>query len=467
MRIFVRVFIGFWLAVIAMVALTAAAISTSSPFQANRFRTVSVDEVQACAQHEMELHKTGTKRAAPQATDGCNNGLLIQFGGAILPETKLSREDAQLVKEIENGKTLMIGTSPMGTSVALRLDPQSGNPLIYLARIPVSRHPFTQMLLNSLGRLILVGGVFCYLLTTYFIRPITTLNRAAEEFGAGDLKRRVPDSTSLRTDEFGELGRAFNQMATRIESLVVRYKTFLAQASHEIGSPLTRLNIALALARRTAGPQLHAELGRIGHEADSLNSLVHELLLLARLESGNELTQEAVVYDVASVVDEVYANASFEAKERNKSVIMLKRESFQLVGYPKLLQRALDNVLRNGLRFCRPEGCVQVSFFKDVETAIGTIVIQDDGDGVPAGKEEIIFEAFVTGSGEKSEAGAGSGLGLAIARQAVLAHHGTIHANNSLQGGLSVTIELPIDRNANLGDIKIFPSVHRDLHLDK
>jgi two-component system sensor histidine kinase CpxA len=455
-KIFPRVFLGFWLAVIAIVALTAAAIATSPPFRANRFRNVSIDDVQACAQHELELYKTGTKRSLPKAADGCNNGLLVPLDGAIPSEAKLSPEDTQLVKEIKDGKTLVISTSPMGTIVALRLDPQSRNPFIYLARVPDSRHPFTRMFLNSLGRLVLVGGAFCYLLTAYFIGPITTLNRAAEEFGAGDLKRRVPDSTSLRTDEFGELGRAFNQMATRIESLVVRYKTFLAQASHEIGSPLTRLNIALALAKRTAGSQLQAELGRIGREADSLNSLVQELLLLARLESGNELTQEAVVYDVASVVDEVCANASFEANEHNKSVIMLKREGFQLVGYPNLLQRALDNVLRNGLRFCRAGGCVQVSLFKRAGTAIGTILIQDDGDGIPAGKEESIFEAFVTVGGEKSEAGAGSGLGLAIARQAVLAHHGIIYANNSPKGGLSVTIELPIDPDANVGDIKVF-----------
>jgi HAMP domain-containing protein len=198
-KIFPRVFLGFWLAAIAIVALTAAAIATSPPFRANRFRNVSIDDVQACAQHELELYKSGKKRSISNTADGCNNGLLIPPDRAVLSEAKLSREDTQLVKEIEDGKTLVISTSPMGTSVALRLDPQSKNPFIYLARMPDSRHPFTRMLLNSLGRLVLVGGAFCYLLTAYFIRPITTLNRAAEEFGAGDLKRRVPDSTSLRT----------------------------------------------------------------------------------------------------------------------------------------------------------------------------------------------------------------------------------------------------------------------------
>jgi two-component system sensor histidine kinase CpxA len=262
---------------------------------------------------------------------------------------------------------------------------------------------------------------------------------------AGDLKARVPDRTSLRSDEFGELGRAFNEMATRIESLVARYKVFLAQASHELGSPLTRLNIALALARRGAGPEIHPALRRIGREADNLNSLVQQLLLLARLESGNELPREAVAFNVASIVDEACANASFEAGEQSKSVFVSARDDYQLVGYPDLLQRALDNVLRNGVRFCRTEVRVQVSFFREQGGTVGLIRVNDDGDGVPAGKEDSIFEAFVTLDAGSSERMGGSGLGLAIARQAVLAHRGRIYAENSPEGGLSVTIELPID----------------------
>jgi len=141
-------------------------------------------------------------------------------------------------------------------------------------------------------------------------------------------------------------------MATRIESLVVRYKTFLAQASHEIGSPLTRLNIALALAKRTAGSQLHSELGRIGREADSLNSLVQELLLLARLESGNELTQEAVVYDVTSVVDEAAPMPVLKQMNRiSPSYAEERRLSARWL--PQLTTARSRYVLRNGLRFCR------------------------------------------------------------------------------------------------------------------
>jgi two-component system sensor histidine kinase CpxA len=123
------------------------------------------------------------------------------------------------------------------------------------------------------------------------VRPITRLNAVAEQFGAGDLKARTSRSLSRRKDELGDLGRTFNQMAERIESLIVRYKNFLAHASHELGSPLTRLNIALALARRKAGHQLEPEHDRIGQEADRLNSLVQELFVVAGSPGKRERTQ--------------------------------------------------------------------------------------------------------------------------------------------------------------------------------
>jgi two-component system sensor histidine kinase CpxA len=446
MKIFARVFFVYWIGVIVMVALTVVSVATSPSLQPNRLRTIPLDHLRSCAENELTLYQTGGTSALQGAVKGCEDGLLISRDGIPISGAKLSAEDTRLAMEVADGRDLTVRTSPRETTVALRVGSESSGPLVYLATMPVPGHPFFMaLILNNLLRLMFVGGGFCYLLTIFFIRPITALNHAAEQFGAGDLKARVPERTSLRTDEFGELGRAFNEMATRIESLVARYKVFLAQASHELGSPLTRLNIALALAKRIAGPEIHPALRRIGREADNLNSLVQELLLLARLESGNELARKAVAFNVASVVDEACANASFEAGEQNKSVFVSAREDYQLVGYPDLLQRALDNVLRNGLRFCRAEGRVQVSFFRDQGGTVGLIRVDDDGDGVPAGKEESIFEAFITLDGGSSERAAGSGLGLAIARQAVLAHRGRIYAENSPGGGLSVTIELPID----------------------
>jgi two-component system sensor histidine kinase CpxA len=232
-------------------------------------------------------------------------------------------------------------------------------------------------------------------------------------------------------------------MAANTESLVDRYRDFLAHASHELGSALTRLNIALAIAKRNAGSQLEQELSRIGCEADRLNDLVRELLLLARLESGDELSRDRADFDVAALVDEACADASLEAQQLSKSVIIARREQFHLHGHRDLLRRAIDNVLRNGLRFAPTDGCVQVSYFCKDGPA-GIILIQDDGPGIPSGQEKTIFEPFVTLPDGDSEAKAGgSGLGLAIARQAVLANDGRISAKSGADGGLTVTIELP------------------------
>jgi two-component system sensor histidine kinase CpxA len=212
---------------------------------------------------------------------------------------------------------------------------------------------------------------------------------------------------SKRKDELGELGRTFDQMAANTESLVDRYRDFLAHASHELGSPLTRLNIALAIARRNAGSQPEQELSRIGCEADRLSDLVRELLLLAQLESGNELSRDREDFDVASLVDEACADASLEAQQLSKSVIVVRREQYHLCGHRDLLRRAIDNALRNGLRFAQTNGCVQVSCFRRDGSSAGIILIQDDGPGIPAGQEEATFEPFVTLPGSASEKRAG------------------------------------------------------------
>ena len=154
---------------------------------------------------------------------------------------------------------------------------------------------------------------------------------------------------------------------------------------------------------------------------------------------------DRVDFDVAALVDEACADASLEAQQLSKSVIIVRREQFHLHGHRDLLRRAIDNVLRNGLRFAQTDGCIQVSYFCKHEPSRGIILIQDDGPGISAGQEEAIFEPFVTLPNGDSEAkAAGSGLGLAIARQAVLANDGRISAKSGADGGLAVTIDLPV-----------------------
>jgi two-component system sensor histidine kinase CpxA len=450
--IFTRVFLSFWAAAITIAVLTALAFATFSPFRTYRSQPIPISKLKTCAEDALAAHQNGERNAPLQDAGNCYNGVLFSPDGVPLNgyltntserNKKIAANLFHLVREAAASSDMAVSLSPTKALVALPVGTSPSENYVYVVMLPVPEGTLTSLVLRDVSRLILISAIFCYLLTLYFVHPITALSHTAESFGSGDLKARVTRSTVKRKDEFGELGRTFNQMADRIETLIAYHKTFLAQASHELGSPLTRLNIALALAKRTAGPVLEPELNRIGREADNLNGLVQELLLLARLESGNELALEAFTFNIASVVDEACTDATFVANSQSKSVLTSSYKDFALVGHPALLQRALDNILRNALRFARTQVLVTVSSVKRNGIMTGIITINDDGDGITTGREEAIFEPFVTFGSQFGDEGCGSGLGLAIARQAILANQGLISAQNAPNGGLIVTIELP------------------------
>jgi two-component system, OmpR family, sensor histidine kinase CpxA len=451
---FVRILLSFWA---VMWIVTTVAISLSSSFQNDLLRSLPLNTLQVCAAKAADSYRTSGAKALQNQTAGCYDGLLLPPGVVAktdLSGRALSREERRVARRAQHGTDTVLQPFPKGTIIALRADPNSSASYLFIAAIPLPAHNFVMWSAGLFLRLALISGLSSLVVTAYFVRPITRLNDVAEQFGAGDLKARAHPSLTKRKDELGDLGRTFNQMAVRIESLVIRYKSFLAHASHELGSPLTRLNIALALARRKAGHHLEPEHHRIGQEADRLNSLMQELLLLARLESGNELSRNPVLFDIAELVAEACENALFEAQQVQKTVSIVAQEGFQVRGYPDLMRRALDNVLRNGLRFAKKQGCVQisysVSYSRENDSATGIIQIQDDGPGVSPGHEESIFEPFFTLSDGANETAGGSGLGLAIARQAIFANGGKIYAHSfSGSGGLTVVIELPAELMAS------------------
>jgi two-component system, OmpR family, sensor histidine kinase CpxA len=410
--------------------------------------TLPLQRLEKCAANAAKLYDSGGAGALRTQDTVCEHGLLIAPG--TIPETDLggrtvSREERMVAHRAQSGSNAVVMPHPNATVLALRSDPNSAASDIFLVTVPGQPHSFPMWRTMMFVRLTLTSGLFAMLVTAYFARPIARLNRAAEQFGAGDLKARADASLAKRRDEVGDLGRTFNLMAERIESLILRYKSFLAHASHELGSPLTRLNLALALARRKGGQQLEPELDRIAQEANRLNVLVQELLLLARLESGNELSRNPVSFDVGALVEDACGDANFEAEQLHKTVAIVRHDTFPACGHPDLLRRAVDNLLRNALRFARKDGRVEVSYFRNNGSSIGVIVVQDDGPGVPAGQEESIFDPFVTLPRKQEEVAAGSGLGLAIARTAVSANGGKIYAQSASGTGLAVTIEIPME----------------------
>lgn len=285
------------------------------------------------------------------------------------------------------------------------------------------------------GAIVLVIVGMGSILALHLIRPLRHLRRVVDRFGRGDLAARAG---STRRDEIGELSRAFDEMAGRIQTLLSAERRLLQDVSHELRSPLTRLDVAADLA--LTSPDLGGSLGRIKREIVRLSSLVDELLQLTRAEGDPSARVRAGIRLDDLLHDMVY-DCAVEAEAKGCRLSLRAEESPTIRGERELLRRAVENVVRNAIRHTPAGTAVEI----DLERRDGTaeVVVRDRGPGVPADRLEAIFEPFYRVEGDRSRASGGVGLGLAIARRSVVLHGGRISARNA-GPGLAVTIELPI-----------------------
>jgi signal transduction histidine kinase len=234
-------------------------------------------------------------------------------------------------------------------------------------------------------------------------------------------------------------------MAERIQSLVDSKQRLLHDISHELRSPLARLKIGLELARKGDGPEAAWALDRIEREADRLNELIGQLLTLARLDS-KPANRNADSVDLKRLVDEIVADADFEARSAGRSVKLVTTDDCQIIGNEQLLRSAIENVVRNAASYT-PEGTeVEVSLRcqngdKDNRAVIRVL---DRGSGVPQAALANIFNPFYRVADARDRQSGGSGLGLSITQRAVQIHGGSVSASNAPGGGLAVEILLPI-----------------------
>jgi two-component system sensor histidine kinase CpxA len=304
-------------------------------------------------------------------------------------------------------------------------------------------------LLRVLGALC-VAGVLCYGLARYLTAPLRNLQRSARALAGGNLSARVGPDVDRRRDEIGDLGQDFNFMAGRLESLVSSQQRLILDMSHELRSPLARLNLALGLAVQRSGAEAQSALDRIGRETERLNDLIERMLILARLQN-REAAGEAIELDLSGMLHDVTADAEFEARAQNRAVLLTRCDPCTIRGIPHLLRSAVENVVRNALRHTAESTEAEVSL--DLETSpapVAVIQVRDHGPGVPEGQLEHIFRPFCRVEDDRNRQTGGVGLGLAIAREAVRLHGGTIQAANAPQGGLVVTIRLPLATHHSL-----------------
>lgn len=317
-----------------------------------------------------------------------------------------------------------------------------------VARLPAARfmNEKQSMPVVHLVVIFLTAGGVCWWLARYITSPIRKLGSAARRLTKGDLSVRVGPAVGNRHDEISELARDFDRMAERIESLMTAQHRLMRDISHELRSPLARLGVALELVRRRSDPEAHPALDRIEREADLLNDLIGQLLVLTRLESGAKAAATESL-DVAALVREIAADADFEARSREVVVRVVSDEPCRIEGVKPLLRSAVENIVRNAVRYSDEgnEVAILVRCAPDESPAHALIQVRDHGPGVPPSALGDLFRPFYRVGDVRDRKDGGAGLGLAIAQRAIAIHGGSVGAANAPDGGLIVTVTLPVD----------------------
>ena len=296
--------------------------------------------------------------------------------------------------------------------------------------------PFVPIAAAVTASLLMAG-----LLAWYFSRPIRELRLAFEAASGGDLSPRFARVAGKRGgSELNDLGRDFDRMTARLRNLIDGQTRLLHDVSHELRSPLARLQAAIGLAHQQPD-KMAASMERIERESVRMDQLVGQLLTLARLEAGAiSAAQEEI--SMADLLDQIADDASFEAAAQDRSVVREGDADVRVLGQPDLLGRAIENVVRNAVKHSEDGGVVQLQLRAQPDARRLCIRVLDRGPGVSPADLDAIFQPFYRASGVHKDID-GHGLGLAIAQHVVLAHGGTITASNRADGGLCVEIVLP------------------------
>lgn len=306
----------------------------------------------------------------------------------------------------------------------------------------IERGAFAVPLFERIAMVLLIAGFFCLLLTRHIVAPVRALQIAALRLAAGDLNTRVLPAIAPREDELADTARAFDQMADRVQLLIQKRQELLADISHELRSPLTRLSVSLELLRR-GEPDV---LDKMQNDLDQMNRMIGQILHLTRLDLQPSRANFAPV-ELTPLLKSIAADAEFEALENVKRVVVNAVADCTVNADINLLRSCIENVVRNAVHYTAPCTSVEITVHIAKDSAGRKqceILIEDHGPGVPAASLPYLFDPFYRVSESRDLREGGTGLGLAIAQKTVELHRGTIHAANRMdESGLAVTIVLP------------------------
>ena len=445
-RLFWKIFISFWLTLLITGAIVGGLV-----WQYNKERIEQLEvlanspradfSVNALARILREEGREGLEHVIEQRNESHHRPLpifIVNDAGQDL----LGRPVPPLVLK----KARAAAADPQQTAIQQVVTPEGEQYLLFIPRreFRSMRHnnvfprylPLTPLFIVFLGSLLFSAG-----LAWYLTRPIRHLREATNQFAEGKLDTRVMQNIGKRKDEITDLARDFDHMAEQVQKLVANQKRLLNDVSHELRSPLARLQMAIEM-RRQQPDKAEELMQRIEKESHRLDELVGELLTLSRLEA-NVHKNENDYFDINGLVASIADDARFEAENQNKQVAFNSTNEVLISGSIELLRRAIENVIRNAIYYTPEQARVTINMAHDNNHVV--ITVCDSGKGVKQEKLSDLFQPFVRISdSDQNVKIPGYGLGLAIARRAIELHSGTIKAYNHPQGGLCVEMRIPM-----------------------
>jgi two-component system sensor histidine kinase CpxA len=452
-RLFTKVFLWFWLTVLALFAI----------FLASRLGTRLVPSTELIASFAPRVADEAAhayESGGPQEFEQFDRGLVGKSGlelylidgyGKDVLSRPIPSDSLSIARAARSDGRILSRFGLRSHSSSYKFTSPSGRPYVLLVRAPLQLGKILDSTagggLPLLGVVLLMVTSFCFWLTHHIVAPIQGIQSAARKVAAGDLSVRAPLEISKRHDELAALAADFDAMVERMSAFVRSQKDLLSTVSHELRSPLTRLIMSLALLRKQPPIESEELLQRMERDVERVDTLMGQLLTLSRLETGLSSDGKDSV-DLSQLVEEVVADGDFEARSCGKSV-RLQAEGGIVIekADQQALRSACENILRNAIRFTTPGSEVEVILKTEKMSPSSQVVlsVRDYGPGVPGELLQQIFQPFfrVKEPNGNPRENNGTGLGLAIALEAIRQHRGSIIAANANPIGLEVKIMLP------------------------
>ncbi|WP_427976614.1 ATP-binding protein [Agarivorans sp.] len=437
-NLFVKIFVSFWviLVITALVSISLSKLVREDDFRAPEWELNNLQEYAERIERNPEHFLSPSYRPHKRSRFGLV--FIVDQSGQVINQANLSRDMHRFILEHDdvtnprvsvNDEYLWVGPWPIKL--------QHQDYLLYLQRRPppeqlhaIRKLGFSPWFLGSVA--LLLSLLMCILLTQHIVQPLKRLRSAANKVSLGYLDTPLPEIQ--RGDEIGQLSDSLQRMVDTLNQTISNQQRLLSDISHELRSPLTRLNMALALHKKRQ--QTTPEIMRIERESQRLAEMINALLSLSRMQVNAK--QQQTKFD--ELIADLINNCEFEAEQLNKQFSANYPKQLSLVCYPQLLSSAIENVCRNALKYADSKVTLKAS----VEDKQLVIVICDDGPGLAESELNSIFRPFYRCGEARDRDSGGVGLGLAIAESAVRQHGGSIAAKNHSLKGLEVSLRLPL-----------------------